>query len=104
MTKPHVDAKWNAQMKGWFAAYAYPLIGETYVMWSDKPTDWRPINHSCDPNAWLVGLNVVARRNIAANEPITMEYATFCADNMKEVRVFPPRPALCSRSDSRPLV
>lgn len=85
VSKAHVDQKWNAQMKGWFASYAYPLIGDTFVMWSDKPTDWRPINHSCDPNAWLVGLDVVARRAIAANEPITMEYATFCAENMKEV-------------------
>lgn len=62
---------------------SYPLIGDTYVMWSERPTDWRPINHSCDPNTWLVGLDMQARRDIQKNEPITIEYATFCAVNMK---------------------
>ena len=82
VTKAHVDAKWTTQMKGWFGSYAYPLIGDTYVMWSDKPTDWRPINHSCDPNLWFGAdhsLNVYARRAIARGEELTMDYATFCA-------------------------
>ena len=24
------------------------------------PEDWKPINHACDPNAWLDGLNLTA--------------------------------------------
>jgi len=84
VTKGHVDQTWPDRMKSWFQSYAYPLIGDTYVMWSDKPTDWKPLNHSCEPNTWLVGLNQVARRDIKKHESITIEYATFCADNMKE--------------------
>ena len=36
------------------------------------------LNHSCDPNAWLVDeVTVVARRDIAAGEEITMDQATW---------------------------
>ena len=51
-------------------------------MWSKRPEDWKPINHSCDPNAWLAGLDVVARRGIAQGEAITLDYATFCHESM----------------------
>jgi len=35
-------------------------------------------NHSCDPNAWLIdSVTVVARRDIALNEEVTIDYATF---------------------------
>ena len=51
-------------------------------MWSDDPEDWRPINHSCDPTAWLDGLDVVARRPIAAGEEVTLDYATFYGEAM----------------------
>lgn len=37
-------------------------VSISYVMWSDKPTDWKPLNHSCDPNTWFVGLNQVKRK------------------------------------------
>lgn len=34
------------------------------------------INHSCDPNAWMQdAFTVVARRNIAADEEVTIDYA-----------------------------
>jgi SET domain len=49
------------------------------VSWSADPEQWAPINHSCDPNAWLEGLDLVARRPIEAGEEITVEYATFIA-------------------------
>jgi hypothetical protein len=52
-------------------------------MWSDKPTDWKPLNHGCDPNTWLVGLNQVAKRDIKRGEALSIEYATFCGLNMK---------------------
>lgn len=36
------------------------------------------INHSCDPNAWLINdEDVVARRDIEAGEQVTIDYATF---------------------------
>jgi hypothetical protein len=39
-------------------------------------------NHSCDPNAWLASeFVVVARRDIAAGEEITTDYATMTFDD-----------------------
>ena len=58
---------------------AYPLNDEVLVTWSSDPAQWSPINHSCDPNAWLEGLDLVARRPIEPGEEITVEYATFIA-------------------------
>jgi len=29
-----------------------------------EPEKWEPINHSCDPNTWLVGLNTYARYSV----------------------------------------
>jgi len=38
-------------------------------------------NHSCDPNAWLASeFVIVARRDIAAGEEITTDYATMTVD------------------------
>ena len=68
-------------MRTWsnFAAYCWPVSDELFVLWDPDPEKWRPINHSCDPNAWFqehCGLNLVARRNIAKDEEICMDYAT----------------------------
>lgn len=41
-----------------------------YCTWSDNPDQWFPINHSCDPNTWLEGLTVVARKPISAGEEV----------------------------------
>jgi D-alanine-D-alanine ligase len=51
-------------------------------MWSDDPEQWKPLNHSCDPNTWLTGLDLVARRTIQPGEQITIDYATFCNETM----------------------
>jgi len=83
VSKAHVNNHWNVQQKEWFARYAYPITDETWVMWHPRAEEWKPINHSCDPNAWLDGLNLVARRPIAPGEQITVEYATFCGDDMQ---------------------
>jgi hypothetical protein len=47
-------------------------------MWSDDPTRWIPINHSCEPNSWLDGLNLIAKEPIMKDDLITVEYGTFC--------------------------
>jgi len=84
VTKSHVDKEWKDPLrKKWFDQYAFPLTQELWGIWSDNPLEWRQINHSCDPNAWLVGLDVVARRPIKKGEQITMDYATFCCDNLE---------------------
>lgn len=84
VSKSHVLRNWNASQQELFARYAYPLTDELYVMWSTDPEHWKPINHSCDPNAWLDGLNLTARRSIDAGEQITMDYATFCNESLEE--------------------
>ncbi len=82
VSKTHAMRHWSATRKDWFARYAYPLTDEVYVMWSSDPEHWKPLNHACDPNAWLDGLNLVARRAIAPGEEITMDFATFCNETM----------------------
>ncbi len=56
--------------QSWLGNLANEPIGEDYF-----------INHSCDPNLWMVDeVTLVARRNIVAEEEVTMDYATHFAD------------------------
>eukprot|EP00639_Heterosigma_akashiwo_P028474 CAMPEP_0194672868 /NCGR_PEP_ID=MMETSP0295-20121207/6720_1 /TAXON_ID=39354 /ORGANISM="Heterosigma akashiwo, Strain CCMP2393" /LENGTH=560 /DNA_ID=CAMNT_0039556697 /DNA_START=39 /DNA_END=1721 /DNA_ORIENTATION=- len=83
VSKQHVLKTWNTdQTRTWdnFASYCWPVTDDLFAMWSPNPDEWKPINHSCDPNAWNEdgnGLNVVARRSILAGQEITLDYATF---------------------------
>jgi len=79
VTRAHAAANWPARERRWLEQYGYPLNDEVLVTWSSDPEQWAPINHSCDPNAWIEGLDLVARRAISAGEEITVEYATFVA-------------------------
>ena len=79
VTREHAAANWPARERRWLEQYGYPLNDEVLVTWSSDPAQWSPINHSCDPNAWLEGLDLVARRPIEPGEEITVEYATFVA-------------------------
>ena len=72
-----VEEQWGRREQDWFRAYAWPLTDEVWVTWPEDPEEWRPINHSCDPNAWLEGLDLVARRGIAQGEEIRVDYATY---------------------------
>lgn len=98
VSKAHVSRHWNAGQKALFARYAYPITDEIYAMWSSNPDDWKPINHSCDPNAWLEGLNLTARRDIAPGEQITMDYATFCNESLE------PFVCKCGSSECRGVI
>ncbi|GIL80087.1 hypothetical protein Vretifemale_9282 [Volvox reticuliferus] len=62
---------------------AYPLSDEIWVTRSDDPSSWAPLHHSCDPNTWFRGLDVVARRDIQPGEVITIDFATFRAGSME---------------------
>jgi len=79
VTRGHAAANWPARELRWLEQYGYPLNDEVLVTWGADPEQWSPINHSCDPNAWIEGLDLVARRPIEAGEEITIEYATFVA-------------------------
>ncbi|MDP2479174.1 MAG: hypothetical protein Q8W51_11825 [Candidatus Palauibacterales bacterium] len=77
-----VEASWDEFRRSWFDRYAWPLTEETWVIWSENPEEWKPVNHSCDPSAWLEGLDVVARRPLAPGDEITLDYATFYNERM----------------------
>ncbi|KXZ47683.1 hypothetical protein GPECTOR_33g565 [Gonium pectorale] len=54
----------GSRHRQWFDEYAYPVGDEVWITWPDDPAEWQPLNHSCDPNCWLVGMDMVARRDI----------------------------------------
>lgn len=84
VSKRYVLRHWSAQEQAWFRQYAFPLSDEIYLLWSRDPAEWMPLRHACDPNAWLDGLDLVARRAIAPGEEITVDYATFHNEIMEE--------------------
>lgn len=98
VTREHVARRWDARHRAWFERYAWPLTDEVWVMWSPDPEEWRPINHSCDPNAWLRGLDVVARRPIEPGEELTLDYATFNDEHMR------PFECACGSAECRGLI
>ena len=83
VTKNWVQQNWNDNDKKIFAHYAYPISPQVYILWSNNPADWAPQNHSCNPNCHYQGLNVIATRNIAANEELTLDYASFLDKSLK---------------------
>lgn len=76
-TKDFVAKTFSDKNKYFFDHFAWPLGDEIFATWEAKPTKWRPINHSCDPNTWLHNLDVIARRPIKKGEELTLDYATF---------------------------
>jgi D-alanine-D-alanine ligase len=55
----------------------WPITEDLWVTWPEDPEDWKPVRHSCDPNAWLEGLNLVARKAISPGEEIRVDFATY---------------------------
>jgi len=98
VSRHHVEQRWRGRRRQMFDSYAWPLAGDIHVTWSDDADDWRPINHSCDPNTWLDGLDLVARRDIATGDEITLDYATFCGPSMA------PFECVCRAPDCRRVI
>jgi D-alanine-D-alanine ligase-like ATP-grasp enzyme len=84
VTRSHVQSDWNTSEKEVFQRYAYPLSEEVFILWSDNPTEWTPQNHCCEPNTAYRGLNIYALRDIVMGEELTLDYSTFCNENMFE--------------------
>jgi D-alanine-D-alanine ligase len=95
VSRRRVEREWRGLRRMWFDQYAWPVTAGLHVMWSDNPDDWRPVNHSCDPNTWLDGLDLVVRRDIMPGEELTVDYATFCGPAMS------PFECRCGASDCR---
>ncbi len=84
VTLSHVEREWQEPRLSWFRRYAWPLTDEVWVTWGREPEAWKPVNHSCDPSAWLEGLDVVARQALQPDEEITLDYATFFNERMPD--------------------
>ena len=82
VTLDHVERSWDARSREWFDRYAWPLTEDVWVAWSPDPEEWKPVNHSCDPVAWLTGLDVEARRPSRRGEEITLDYGSFMNERM----------------------
>jgi D-alanine-D-alanine ligase-like ATP-grasp enzyme len=82
-THHHVEKTWNVKEKETFRKYAYPVSKNVFLLWDDDPSGWAPQNHSCEPNTGYKGLNVIALRNIAKGEELTLDYASFLDENME---------------------
>jgi D-alanine-D-alanine ligase len=98
-----VEANWSEADKLLFRQYAYPVSEEVFILWDGDPNEWAPQNHSCDPNTAYRGLNVVALRDIAAGEELTLDYALFYNENMEpfECRCGSPKCRGVIRGESR---
>jgi D-alanine-D-alanine ligase-like ATP-grasp enzyme len=84
VTLSHVEAAWEEPERTWFDRYAWPLTDEVWVTWSDDPMTWKPVNHGCEPSAWLQGLDVVARLPLEPGDEITLDYATIYNERMPD--------------------
>lgn len=82
-TRRHVEANWPAADIETFRRYAYPVSAEVRILWDDQPAGWAPQNHSCAPNTGYRGLDVVALRDIASGEELTLDYSEFCNQDME---------------------
>jgi D-alanine-D-alanine ligase-like ATP-grasp enzyme len=84
VTRSRVEAAWGPTERDWFLRYAWPLTDEVWVIWDRDPENWRPVNHSCEPTAWLSGLDVEARIAVEPGDEITLDYATFYNEVMPD--------------------
>lgn len=75
VTKRYVQNCWPPERKKLFQHYAYPISDEVYGIWNNDPADWAPQNHSCEANTAYEGLNVVATKQIARDEELTLDYS-----------------------------
>ena len=74
VTRRHVERHWDATDRELFRHYAVPLSDEVYAIWDEDPLTWAPWNHSCAANTGFRGLDVVALRDIAVGEELTLDY------------------------------
>lgn len=81
-SRKYVEKNWGPLKRSWFNAYAWPNTDNVFCIWPEDNNTSQPINHSCDPNTWLDGLNLVARRPIKKGEEVTVDYSTYVSSNV----------------------
>jgi D-alanine--D-alanine ligase len=99
VTRRHVERSWSEEEKEIFRRYAYPVSNEVFLLWDDNPSGWAPQNHSCSPNTAYEGLDIVALRDIAKGEELTLDYASFLDDQHME-----PFQCRCGADNCRGLI
>ncbi len=83
VTKSYVEECWSKEQQLIFRKYAYALSSEVYVLWDQRPEEWAPQNHSCNPNTGYKGLNVIATKAIKRGQELTLDYASFLDATME---------------------
>ena len=83
VTRRHAFTTWPAHDLHHLKQYAIPLSKEVFITWDDKPRNWSPQNHSCDPNTEYAGLDVRAARAISAGEELTLDYGALYGADME---------------------
>lgn len=77
-------------------ALAHPdWVGVKKNIWIDPEKPQKFINHSCEPNAGVRGLTVMAIKDIREGEEITIDYSTIEGDPRWEMK------CLCGKSKCR---
>jgi D-alanine-D-alanine ligase len=82
-TRSYIESHWTEKEQQVFRQYAYPVSDEVSLLWDDNPAEWAPQNHSCNPNTTFTGLDLIALRHIKSGEELTVDYATFCNEDME---------------------
>ncbi len=86
VSRSQVEAGWSERRRQRFRRHAWPLTDELWVYPARDPEEWTPVRHGCEPTAWLSGLDVVARRPLAAGDEVTVDYATYRNELMPAFR------------------
>lgn len=83
ISRSHVQSHWTEAEKASLLRYVYPLGEDVLVLRNSNPGDWILQNHSCDPNTAYRGFDLIALKDISAGEELTVDFATFCGENME---------------------
>lgn len=79
----YIGEYWSGLKKQLFQKQLVRISENIFQLWNQDGKQWSLINHSCDPNLWLDGLNLIARRPIGVGEEMTVDYATLYSDGIK---------------------
>jgi hypothetical protein len=83
VTRSYIHSHWTEAEKDSLLRYVYPLGKDILVLRNANPGDWILQNHSCDPNTAYQGFDLIALQDISAGEELTVDFATFCGENME---------------------
>ncbi|MEK7392984.1 MAG: SET domain-containing protein-lysine N-methyltransferase, partial [Fibrobacterota bacterium] len=82
ISRGRLESNWTAEEQDTARHYAIPFSSELLAIWNRDPDNWAPQNHSCDANTAYQGLDVVAVRDIAQGQELTLDYSNLCDDSI----------------------